>query len=220
MQGPTQAFPWRAAAVACGPLRLIRYKPSQLTFHHSHRPNQTRPCRPLLPSDACAQDPAISRVPAAVETRPSFFCLHCTPSLPSTHTLFGGELVDGDWGRGRRGEGRNTVGVSSLLFIECNYIVPTCTQTRMSIQPSNCRLFCRTLSLSRPLLRGCSGGRLPSRPEYVGVCWGIGDRHVIIPAGQSDVLHNPDTHCRTVPCCSLSPSGVSRCQSPVGQETE
>ena len=58
-----------------------------------------------------------------------------------------------------------------------------------------------------PLPRRFSGGRLPSRPEYVGGCWSsIGGRLVIIPAGQFevDVL---DTHCRTV--CAM----LSRCQS-------
>lgn len=123
---------------------------------------------------------------------------HGLPAVVYFHTYsVRWRTVDGDWGRGRGGEGRNTVGVSSLLFVQCNYQHARKHARRSNPPTAACFVL-------RPLLRGCSGGRLPLRPEYVGVCWGIGDRHVIIPAGQFDVLPNPDTHCRTVPCCSLT----------------
>lgn len=66
----------------------------------------------------------------------------------------------------------------------------------------HCRLFCHI----PPLPRRLSGGRLPSRPEYVGGCWGIGDRHVIIPAGQFE----PPFLTRTVLPCWVGASSCPR----------
>lgn len=201
------------ASSRCGwrPLRLIRCKPSQFMFHHPTV--QTRgPCRPL-PSDA-GPHPTISRVPAAVETGPSFSCLHCTTHrhswytirCGSLHTLFGGEL--------------ETLGAGPTHTFS-GYPPSTsslgATRTQTHVDPTlHCRLFCHLLG---PLLRRYSGGPAAFEAGMRGrvlehrrqTChhpgWAVRGRH-------------PDTHCRPVPCSACLACLAGSHQSPVGQETE
>lgn len=189
--GAMQRFP---VGSRCGwrPLRLIRYKSSQLMFHHPTV--QTRALRPLPPPSDTGRDlnPVISKIPTAVETAPSFSaCISMAPrGLPSAvaHTLFGG-----DWGRGRGG----TSGYSSARV---GLNMPAMhTNTRRSA----CKLpvFC----YPRPLAKGDSqeAGSLHGRITWAGTRAQARCHHPGLGSSRS----RPDTHCTD---CTMNSRSVRR----------
>lgn len=114
MQGPTQAFPWRAVSSRCGWRSLEADQVQAVTTHVSPFP-PSKPDTALSSAFrlmlAPTQTQQISRVPAAVETRPSFFLLPALHTVTAVYTYsvrWG--TVDGDWGRGRGGGGKGYTG--------------------------------------------------------------------------------------------------------------